>query len=78
MMQETVVHVKPFVETSTPPFPPLGWISDSGEVARQIPQLPRDTLYDYQSGKSVQPGAFQGLKRLCVLDVRKSSEHSYQ
>ena len=65
MMQETGVHVKPFVETSTPPFPPLGWISDRGEVARRIPQLPRDTLYDYLSGKSVQPGTETFEKRLC-------------
>ena len=65
MMQETGVHVEPFVETSTPPFPPLGWISDRGEVARRIPHLPRDTLYDYLSGKSVQPGAetFRALKK---------------
>ena len=75
MMQETGVHVEPFVETSTPPFPP------DREVAHRILQLPRDTLYAYLSGKSVQPGAetFRALKkRLCVLDVRKSSEHSDQ
>ena len=66
MMQETSVHVEPFVETSTPRFPPLGWNSDRGEVACRIPQLPRDTLYDYLSGKSVQPGAetFRALKKV--------------
>ena len=60
MMQETGVHVEPFVETSTPPFPP------DREVAHRIPQLPRDTLYDYLSGKSVQPGAetFRALKKV--------------
>ena len=36
MMQETGVHVEPFVETSTPPFPPLGWISDRGQVAAKF------------------------------------------
>ena len=60
MMQETGVHVEPFVETSTPPFPP------DREVAHRIPQLPRDTLYDYLSGKSVQPGTetFRALKKV--------------
>ena len=65
MMQETGVHVERFVETSTPRFPPLGWNSDRGEGAYRILQLPRDTLYDYLSGKSVQPGAetFRALKK---------------
>ena len=65
MMQETGVHIKQFVETSNPPFPSLGLISDRGEVAQWIMQLLRDTLYDYLSGKSVQPGAetFRALKK---------------
>ena len=57
VLQEADVHAKPFIETSSPPFPFLGRISDKGEIACQIPQLPRNTQYDYLSAKSVQPSA---------------------
>ena len=42
MMHKFGAYVEPFVETSTPPSPPLGWISDRGRVARQISQLPKE------------------------------------